>query len=94
MRKIVIRLGVLIAACAVLTLSIAISEKNVSARSAALPMAALQGTNFIYAIAVNGNDIYVGGSFEGIGGIAAKNIARFNVQSQQWFALGAIYRRG
>ncbi|NOT58714.1 MAG: hypothetical protein HOP19_00650, partial [Acidobacteria bacterium] len=94
MRKIVIRLGVSAAALLLLSLSMAVAEKSASAKSVALPAAALQTTNAVYAIAVSGNDIYVGGLFEGIGGVAAKNIARYNVQSQKWFALGADLQTG
>ncbi len=54
----------------------------------AAPRAALQSTVAIKALVVNGNDIYVGGNFTSIGGIAANNIARYNIVSQRWFALG------
>ncbi|MBC8074562.1 MAG: hypothetical protein H7Y32_00675, partial [Chloroflexales bacterium] len=46
------------------------------------------------AIAANGADIYVGGSFE-TAGVQAFNIARWNAQSRSWSALGCgIARNG
>lgn len=42
----------------------------------------------VTSIAVDGTNIYLGGSFDEVQGIAAKNIARWN-SSQGWMALGA-----
>ena len=41
---------------------------------------------YIYAIAVNGSDIYVGGDFTTIGGVSANHIAKWN--GSNWSALG------
>jgi trimeric autotransporter adhesin len=41
----------------------------------------------IYAIAVSGSDVYVGGDFSAIGGVQAKNIARWD--GRRWNAVGA-----
>src|SRR2546430_1647507 len=40
----------------------------------------------VYAIAVSGGDVYVGGAFSSAGGIPGHNIARWD--GQNWFALG------
>ncbi|MFO1476721.1 MAG: immunoglobulin domain-containing protein [Verrucomicrobiota bacterium] len=40
----------------------------------------------VYALAVFGNYLYAGGSFAGVGGVAANNVARWNGTS--WSALG------
>ncbi len=46
------------------------------------------GVNFgLWALAVSGNDLYVGGAFTTAGGISANNIARWNGSS--WSALGS-----
>ncbi|MGH9841304.1 MAG: hypothetical protein ACREEM_21325 [Blastocatellia bacterium] len=42
----------------------------------------------VSAVAVSGNDIYVGGEFASIGNISARNIARFNRATGAWSALG------
>ncbi len=39
------------------------------------------------AFAVIGNDLYVGGSFTMVGGIAANNIAKWNLAIQKWSAV-------
>jgi hypothetical protein len=41
----------------------------------------------VFAVAANGNDVYVGGSFSRIGGVKASQIAMWN--GAQWSALGA-----
>lgn len=41
----------------------------------------------VYAVAVDGSDIYVGGSFSQAGGIAANNIARWSTATHLWYAL-------
>jgi hypothetical protein len=43
--------------------------------------------SLIYAIAVNGNDVYVGGTFGSFRGIGANNIAKWN--GVDWSALGS-----
>jgi trimeric autotransporter adhesin len=45
------------------------------------------GGTYVNAIAVNGNDVYVGGSFSAASGVAANNIARWN--GTAWQAIGA-----
>ena len=40
----------------------------------------------VYAIAISGSDVYVGGSFTTAGGVSANNIAKWNGNS--WSALG------
>jgi trimeric autotransporter adhesin len=40
----------------------------------------------VYAVAVRGNDIYIGGSFTMVGGIQVKNIAHWN--GSQWSSMG------
>ncbi len=42
----------------------------------------------VYAMAVSGSDIYVGGSFSQAGGVAANNIARWSMITHLWYALG------
>jgi trimeric autotransporter adhesin len=41
----------------------------------------------VFALDVQGEDLYVGGQFETVGGIEARSIARFD--GQNWFALGS-----
>ncbi len=43
----------------------------------------------VNAIAVNGNDIYLGGSFTSAGGIPAANIVLWNRATRTWSALGS-----
>jgi len=43
--------------------------------------------NFVYALAVSGSDLYVGGAFATAGGNAATNIAKWNASG--WSALGS-----
>jgi hypothetical protein len=43
----------------------------------------------VYAIAIDGDDIYVAGAFTEAGGIPARNIARWNETSSSWSALGS-----
>lgn len=45
----------------------------------------------VYALAVNGDDVYVGGRFEVVGAavLVANNIARWNSTSQTWSALSS-----
>ncbi len=46
------------------------------------------GSPYVFAIAVNGTDVYVGGSFTQAGEIAASNIARWDNLKHHWYALG------
>lgn len=52
-------------------------------------LSATNGVNgLIRAIAVNGGDIYVAGSFTQAGGVLANNVARWNEQYNLWSPLG------
>jgi hypothetical protein len=42
----------------------------------------------IYALAVAGNSLYVGGDFDTIDGVKAEGIARYNLSTNQWSPLG------
>lgn len=42
----------------------------------------------VYAIAISGSNVYVGGSFSAAGGVSASGIARWNTITQTWSALG------
>lgn len=42
----------------------------------------------VYAVAVNGQDIYVGGRFTAAGGVRVASIARWNNRTSTWSALG------
>jgi hypothetical protein len=42
----------------------------------------------VYALAVVGNEVYVGGSFTEAGGVSANGVARFNTQTNTWSSLG------
>jgi hypothetical protein len=42
----------------------------------------------VRALAVVGNEVYVGGSFTSAGGVSANNVARFNTQTNTWSTLG------
>jgi hypothetical protein len=44
--------------------------------------------NWVYALAVVGNEVYVGGSFTLAGGVSANGVARFNTQTNTWSTLG------
>jgi len=45
-------------------------------------------SGYVRAIAVSGNDVYVGGLFSAAGSVAAQNIARWNSATGAWAALG------
>jgi hypothetical protein len=42
----------------------------------------------VYALAVVGNEVYVGGNFTSAGGVSANRVARFNTQTNTWSSLG------
>jgi hypothetical protein len=48
----------------------------------------------VYALAVSGNDVYVGGIFNQAGSVSANNVARFNVGTNSWRALGTGTQNG
>jgi hypothetical protein len=50
--------------------------------------------NGVYAITVNGADVYVGGNFDHAGGILAKHVAKWNTVTNTWSALGSGYNNG
>ena len=42
----------------------------------------------VLALAVVGNEVYVGGEFTSAGGVSANRVARFNTQTNTWSTLG------
>jgi hypothetical protein len=44
--------------------------------------------DWVYALAVVGNEVFVGGAFTSAGGVSANNVARFNTQTNTWSTLG------
>ncbi len=47
------------------------------------------GSNMdVDAVAIHGNDLYIGGDFTSAGGIPASHIAHYNTATHQWSALG------
>jgi hypothetical protein len=42
----------------------------------------------VYALAVVGNEVFVGGRFTSAGGVSANRVARFNTQTNTWSSLG------
>jgi len=44
----------------------------------------------VLALAVSGNDVYIGGEFSQAGFVDGKNIIRFNTQTQTWARLGSF----
>jgi hypothetical protein len=50
--------------------------------------------NVVNALAVVGNEVYVGGYFTGAGGVSANYVARFNTQTNTWSTLGTGSQNG
>ena len=48
----------------------------------------------VAALAVVGNEVYVGGSFTSAGGVSANYVARFNTQTNTWSSLGTGSQNG
>jgi hypothetical protein len=44
--------------------------------------------NWVYALAVVGNEVFVGGLFTSAGGVSANRVARFNTLTNTWSSLG------
>jgi hypothetical protein len=44
--------------------------------------------NVVRALAVVGNEVFVGGDFTSAGGVSANRVARFNTQTNTWSSLG------
>jgi hypothetical protein len=50
--------------------------------------------NIVYALAVVGNEVFVGGTFTSAGGVSANYVARFNTQTNTWSSLGTGSQNG
>jgi N-acetylneuraminic acid mutarotase len=48
----------------------------------------------VYALAVVGNEVVVGGEFTSAGGVSANRVARFNTQTNTWSSLGMFSSNG
>jgi N-acetylneuraminic acid mutarotase len=48
----------------------------------------------VSALAVVGNEVFVGGAFISAGGVSANNVARFNTQTNTWSSLGMFSSNG
>ncbi|HUI31923.1 MAG TPA: T9SS type A sorting domain-containing protein [Candidatus Acidoferrales bacterium] len=59
-----------------------------SALDTTSPDRGVSGTG-VASILVNGNDIYIGGSFSSAGGVAANDIVDYNTATRTWTALGS-----
>jgi hypothetical protein len=46
------------------------------------------GLAYVFALAVVGNEVVVGGAFTSAGGVSANSVARFNTQTNTWSTLG------
>ena len=70
-----------------------LTPPDIAPQAAALDWAttfSLRGlSSDVNAVAANGNTIYVGGNFIAAGNVAAKYVARYDLVSQTWSALGA-----
>ena len=51
-------------------------------------LAALQANSSVLTLVPNGNDLYVGGTFTTIGGLKARGLARYNMQTGVWSTVG------
>jgi hypothetical protein len=49
---------------------------------------------YVYALAVVGNEVFVGGNFTSAGGVSANRVARFNTQTNTWSTLGTGSQNG
>jgi uncharacterized protein (TIGR03437 family) len=67
---------------------------NVAGRGPRPASAAVPFAGEIYAVAVSGSDLYIGGTFTSIGNISANNIARYNLTTKTWSALGGGLNNG
>jgi len=50
--------------------------------------------NWVFALAVVGNEVFVGGRFTSAGGVSANYVARFNTQTNTWSSLGTGSQNG
>jgi len=50
--------------------------------------------NWVWALAVVGNEVVVGGNFTLAGGVSANRVARFNTQTNTWSTLGTGGQNG
>lgn len=79
-------------------------EFNQTGSAGQMALAKLNGTQWqmvsgpirgsIYALASEGDWIYVGGQFTNAGGVAARNVARWNRVTRQWSTLGSAVGPG
>jgi hypothetical protein len=50
--------------------------------------------DYVFALAVVGNEVVVGGNFTSAGGVSANRVARFNTQTNTWSSLGTGSQNG
>ncbi len=96
MTGLVLILSILLSSSATLAQGNAISNQSVRPT---LPLATgdeLWASNFalgtsddVDAVAMNGNDLYLGGDFTSAGGISANHIVHYNTATHRWSALGS-----